>query len=310
MSNYSQSSFDDSDSNANSSWYKVFHLISPKSAVLDVGCSSGNFGTELTARRDCIVDGIEVEPGDAKLAEKNLRNVYVLDVEKDDIGLIKEKYDVIYFGDIIEHLVNPIGTLKRIRPLLKSNGTILFSIPNMAHISVRLALLRGDFEYTQTGLLDKTHIHFYNQREVERVFNEAGYEITNLDFVKKDYPKELLREELNKIGLSPAEKFYNLAAKPDASAFQFVGSAKPDMVKHHKLAEFGPIDMFNNYYENTKLDYEKQIKKLKGDLKSTKKDLEIIQHSAKNAQEELKHKAEHPYRSAAGHLKRKVKSKL
>ena len=59
----------------------------------------------------------------------------------------------------------------------------------MAHISVRLALLQGDFEYTQTGLLDKTHIHFYDQREVERVFNEAGYEITNLEFVKRTTPK-------------------------------------------------------------------------------------------------------------------------
>lgn len=308
MSNYSKSSFDNSDSN--SSWYKVFHLISPKSSVLDVGCSSGNFGAELITRRNCIVDGIEVEPGDAKLAEKNLRKVYVLDVEKDDLGHIEEKYDVIYFGDVIEHLANPIGALKHVRPLLKDSGVILFSIPNMAHISVRLALLRGDFEYTETGLLDKTHIHFYNQREVERVFNEAGYEITNLDFVKKDYPKELLREELNKIGLNPTEIFYNLAAKPDASAFQFVGSAKPAEVKPRKLAEFGPIDMFNSYYENTKVGYERQIKELKNDLEKTRKDLATVQHDAQSAQEELRHKVKHPYRSAAGHLKRKVKSKL
>ena len=307
MSNYSESSFDAS--NTNSSWYKAFHSIAPKSLVLDVGCSSGNFGAELTARRGCIVDGIEVEPSDAKAAQKNLRKVYLLDVEKDSLSPIKEKYDVIYFGDVIEHLIKPTETLSRIKPLLKYKGMVLFSIPNMAHISVRLALLRGNFEYTQTGLVDKTHLHFYDRHEVERVFNEAGYEITNLEFVKKDYPRELLRKELKKMGLETTEKFYNLAAKPDASAFQFVGRAKPATVKHHRLAEFGPIDMFDSFYENTKLGYERQIKELKKDVEKTRQDLERTRQDVESAQKELKYKVEHPYRSVAGHVKRKVKSK-
>lgn len=307
MSNYSDSSFDAS--NANSSWYKALHSIAPKSSVLDIGCSSGNFGAELTARRGCVVDGIEVEPRDAKAAQKKLRKVYILDIEKDDLSLIKERYDVIYFGDVIEHLVKPIETLSRIRPLLKNDGMILFSIPNMAHISVRLALLRGDFEYTQTGLLDKTHIHFYDQHEVERVFNEAGYEITNLEFIKKDYPRELLDKELKKIGLNSTGKFYNLAAKPDASAFQFVGRAEPAKVRHHKLAEFGPIDMFDSFYENTKLGYERQIEELKKELEKTRRDLERTRQDVESTQKELRYKVEHPYRSVAGHVKRKVKSK-
>jgi SAM-dependent methyltransferase len=277
--------------------------------VLDIGCSSGNFGAELTARRGCIVDGIEVEPRDAKAAEKKLRRVYLLDIEKNDLSPIKEKYDVIYFGDVIEHLVKPIEALKHVKPLLKNNGMILFSIPNMAHISVRLALLRGNFEYTETGLLDKTHIHFYDQHEVERVFNEAGYAITNLEFIKKDYPREFLDKELKEMGLTPTEKFYNLAVKPDASAFQFVGRAKPATVKHHRLAEFGPIDMFDSFYENTKLGYERQIKELKKELEKTRQDVERTKQNVESAQKELRYKVEHPYRSVAGHVKRKVKSK-
>ncbi len=308
MSNYSNSSFDPK--NSNTSWYKAFELIRPKSLVLDIGCSSGNFGAELIKRKGCIVNRIKIEPAYAKVAAKKLREVFLLDIEKDDLSPIKEAYDVIYFGDVIEHLVKPTEILKRVRPLLKNNGMILFSIPNMAHMSVRLALLRGNFEYTETGLLDKTHIHFYDQHEVERVFNEAGYKITNLEFVKKDYPKELLGKELKKIGLSPTEKFYNRAAKPDASAFQFVGSAKPSKTKQHRLAEFGPIDMFNSFYEDTKLGYKQQIKELKKNLERTQNNLKRIQHDAESAQKELRYKVEHPYRSVAGHFKRKVKSKL
>src|SRR6185437_1634404 len=190
MSNYTNSFF--SEENHNTSWYKVFHLIKDKSSVLDVGCSSGNFGHELIKRKGCVVDGIELDTGDAKIAAKKLRNVWVLNIEFDDISKIKKRaYDYVYFGDVIEHLVQPIETLKRVKSLLKPDGAVLFSIPNMGHIAVRLDLLEGNFPITETGLLDKTHLHFYTQEEVERVFGEAGYAIKNLDFVKKDYPKAL-----------------------------------------------------------------------------------------------------------------------
>lgn len=312
MSNYSDSSFDTTDeSNGNTSWYKIFHLTPPGSSVLDIGCSSGNLGQLLIQKRQCRVNGVELNPADAKLAAGKLHRVWVLDIEGDDLAEFgKNKYDVIIFGEVIEHLVKPTETLKRIKPLLNNKGMILFSIPNMAHIAVRLALLRGNFEYTETGLLDKTHVHFYDQHEVERVFGEAGYEITNLEFVKKDYPRELLHKELKKMGLNPTEKFYNLAAKPDASAFQFVGKATPSEIKHHKLAEFGPIDMFNNFYENTKLEYEQRIKELMKKLEKTQQNVKSIQRNVESVQKELKYKVEHPYRSVAGHVKRKVKSKL
>lgn len=308
MSNYSESSFEES--NENSAWYKILHLIPPGSKVLDVGCSSGNFGQALIQKRRCSVDGIELNPADAKLAAEKLRKVWALDIERDDLAeLAKNKYDVINFGEVIEHLVRPIETLLRVKPLLKSRGMISFSIPNMAHISVRLALLQGNFEYTETGLLDKTHLHFYDQREVQRVLNEAGYEITDLEFVKKDYPKELLLQELKKMGLNPAEKFYKLAAKADASAFQFVGRAQVAQVKHYRLAEFGPIDMFNSFYENTKQGYEQQINRLRKELKITQTGLEQSHKELERARKELSYKIEHPYRSVAGHFKRKVKPK-
>ena len=68
--------------------------------------------------------------------------------------------------------------------------------------------------------------------------------------------------------------------------------------------------MFNSFYENTKLQYERQKKELKQDLKNTQKDLERTQQDIKSVQKELSYKIEHPYRSAAGHFKRRVKSKL
>lgn len=285
MSNYSNSSFDKA--SANSSWYKASHLIPRKSLVLDMGCSSGNFGAELIAHRGCIVDGIEVESIDAKVAQKKLRHVYLLDIEKDGASQLKEKYDVIYFGDVIEHLINPARVLEAVKVLLKSDGRIVFSIPNMAHATVRLLLLTGDFEHTETGLLDKTHLHFYNLKEVERLFNEAGYEIENIDFVKKDYPNSLIDKYLSGIGLVASKKFYELMHQPEAAAFQFVGSAVAVKApKKLKRKQFGPIDFFESYYQDTVEGYEDKL---------THKEKELLQSN--NHAKELQDKLDNIYSS-------------
>ncbi|HEY8992980.1 MAG TPA: class I SAM-dependent methyltransferase [Candidatus Microsaccharimonas sp.] len=261
MSNYSDSSFDGE--NANTSWYKAFRLVPVKSKVLDVGCSSGNFGYELAKRLDCVVDGVEINPKDANEARKKLRNVYSINIETDDVAVIKDTYDIIYFGDVIEHLVDPVAALKRTKTLLSKNGKIIFSIPNMAFIGIRLDLLDGNFDYTETGLLDKTHLHFYTKKEIEHVFEEAGFAIDTFDYVQKDYPKKVIKKELAKVGLTPNELFYKNAAKIEASSFQFVGSAVVGRTKQvSKRAQFGPIDLFETYLNDTVKNYTNEQKKL------------------------------------------------
>lgn len=298
MSNYSDSSFDEA--NENTSWFKVFSLIPEGAKLLDIGCSSGNFGEVLIRKKNCHVDGIELDKSDAALARKKLGNVWVLNVETDSLDDIdKSGYDVIYFGDVVEHLVHPSQTLERVKPLLKKDGIILFSIPNMGHISVRLDLLRGDFNYTETGLLDKTHLHFYTQSEVVRVFEEAGYHIEKLDFVKKDYPDKLLKQYLAKYGLSANKDFMKKMHQTDASAFQFVGTASPAKKKHHTLATFGPIDMFEGFYNDTVSGYESRIKDMERDLEKTREELH-------QAEQRLRYKLDHPYRAVGKHIKGKI----
>jgi 2-polyprenyl-3-methyl-5-hydroxy-6-metoxy-1,4-benzoquinol methylase len=274
MSNYSASKFDKN--NENTSWYKAYNFIPNQSLVLDIGCSSGNFGKVLINDKKCIVDGIEINTTDAKRASKILRKVWVKDIEKDKLDYLNDKYDVIYLGDVIEHLVDPISVLKNIKKYLSKKGFILFSIPNMGYLEVRLDLLRGEFEYTETGLLDKTHLHFYTQNEIFRIFNESGFNITNLDFVKKDYPKDLIKNVLKNIGLNANTKFYELMADTSASAFQFVGKAYSSNINSHKLKDFGPIDMFEEFYINTKKDYENKIKKQSDQIKILQQRIEEI----------------------------------
>lgn len=232
MSNYTKNKFV---IDSNTPWYKIVALIKEGSSVLDIGCSSGNLGSVIKKEKKGIVVGVEIDREDAQRAKKVLDQVYTVNLETEDIPdpINKQKFDYIILSDVIEHFVNPVKTLAKIKPLLKPTGRILFSIPNMAHMSVRLMLLEGRFTYGETGLLDKTHLHFYDKEEVYRVFESAGYQIEVFGRVNRDYPREFLKSELLKLGLEPTEDFLGSRNTIEAGAYQFVGAASPVTPPNH-----------------------------------------------------------------------------
>lgn len=303
MSQYSDSAFTE---DTNSSWFKAFNYITAKSSVLDIGCSSGHFGEVLIDRKKCIVDGVELDKNDFETAKKKLRNVYRLNIETDDLSAIEQKYDYIYLGDVIEHLVHPIESLTRIKGLLKPTGKLVFSIPNMSHISVRLMLLKGDLIYGKTGLLDVTHLHFYTHNEVQRVFSGAGYVISELDPVLIDYPEELVAKELGFVGLEVTDKFMGFARKTEASVYQFVGYAQPQSNKTPKNKTLGivsPVDKFQLYLNETKKYYE-------GLLHSNTQHIDKLELLTKDLSDELdqtKHKLEKSISNRTRKLLKKVR---
>lgn len=303
MSNYSDSAFDDS--NQNTSWYKIFNLIPQDSKVLDVGCSSGHFGQVLIERKNCTVDGIEIDNDDAVRAREHLRNVFVLDIERDGLSDLDTDYDVIYFGDVIEHLVQPAKALAKIKNLLKPTGTLVFSVPNMAHVAVRLALLEGKFEYSETGLLDKTHLHYYDREELERVLHEAGFELVGLDYVRKDYPRELITNKLEKIGLTGSDAFFERMSAVEASAFQWVGQAKPALkTTPVRRLQFGPVDDFQNYLNDIKTGHQVEVERLERQRQELEQELQRLN---KVIEWSRKHPMRHISRQVAHGIKKRLR---
>jgi hypothetical protein len=91
------------------------------------------------------------------------------------------------FGNVLEHLQDPLETLINFHTLLDSDGTIIVTIPNVAHKSVRLMLLKGRWDY-DSGILDCTHLHFFTRELLTDLIDNAGYAIerfstNNLDTI-------------------------------------------------------------------------------------------------------------------------------
>lgn len=154
---------------------RVFKAIRPGSRVLDVGCDTGRFGEALRTQKACSVDGIEPYLPAADAARTRLNQVFVRSIENEMSfdGLVD--YDAILFLDVIEHLQNPWAVLKGALKVLRPGGTIHLVVPNIAHISVVRRLLKGQFDYSDYGTMDRTHLRWFTRSSLRNALEEAGF---------------------------------------------------------------------------------------------------------------------------------------
>jgi len=148
--------------------------------VLDVGCSAGGFGKLLKKKRNCIVWG--VEPTDSAIeASKHLDKVYH-DFFHSSLDFGNLKFDAIVFNDVLEHLVDPWETLIFSKTLLRDRGYVVASIPNIQSYQVlKDLILKGQWEYTLSGILDKTHLRFFTRKSIVQMFSDTGFEVINVE---------------------------------------------------------------------------------------------------------------------------------
>ena len=149
--------------------------------ILEVGCAEGMTGNELKKRPGVFVAGIETNETAAEMARKVLDDVITGDIESMDIPYSPSVFDCIIFADVLEHLVNPLDVLKKMSKLLKKDGTVIMSIPNVQFYGVVHQLIEGNWTYQKEGILDETHLRFFTFKEIEKLVKEAGLSIQQVE---------------------------------------------------------------------------------------------------------------------------------
>ena len=148
--------------------------------VLDVGCASGYLGADLRSR-GCRVWGVDA---DRFALENVVRGAYEETLEL-DLNLLSESpftprlFDVVIVADVLEHLIDPVQVLQTLLTSLKPDGLVIVSLPNVANFSIRIPLLFGRFDYTEVGILDRTHLHLYTYKSAAHLVRDSGLEIVN-----------------------------------------------------------------------------------------------------------------------------------
>jgi 2-polyprenyl-3-methyl-5-hydroxy-6-metoxy-1,4-benzoquinol methylase len=203
----------------------VVGLVPQGARVLEFGCATGYMSEVLKSRKGCTVTGIEISPEAAELAREHCARVIVGDAEELDYGelLGKERFEAILFADVLEHLKRPGEVLERIRPFLSRRGRVIASIPNIAHGSVRLALLAGEFRYRDLGLLDNTHLRFFTRDGIHDLFEGAGFVITNWLYTRTEIDGTEVRVPALPMS-QPLREW--LRKDPESSIYQFIVRAE------------------------------------------------------------------------------------
>ncbi|MEJ5173098.1 MAG: class I SAM-dependent methyltransferase [Hydrogenothermaceae bacterium] len=171
-------------SDLNSSLTLAIKMIGFNKRVLEIGTSTGYVSKVLKERGNYVV-GVEIDPEAAKIASKYCDEIIVGNIEVIELEeVLRDKFDVILLGDVLEHLIDPWKVLRKLRKFLKKDGFIVASIPNIAHGDVIISLLNNKFEYTEKGFLDMTHLRFFTKESILSMFESCGYTVKNLKYVK------------------------------------------------------------------------------------------------------------------------------
>jgi len=193
----------------------IFNLVPKNKKVLDMGCNTGNLGERLIKDKNCIVYGLDYSKLAIKEAKKKLNKALVLDLENYTIPFKQEKFDIIVFADVLEHLRYPERILKNYLNILKPDGKIIISIPNIAYIKIRVGLLFGRWNYKKAGILDRTHLRFFTKKTIINLLKYCGYKII---YISPALNKTLLRDILRKLW-------------PELFTVQFTIVAKSSIIK-------------------------------------------------------------------------------
>ncbi len=161
------------------------HIPAGVRKVLDVGCGAGSFGQAVKTRFQAEVWGIEVSKEAGRKAEEVLDRVLVGNIESGELPLPRGYFDCIVFNDVLEHLQNPWQALARLRDSLKDEGYVVASIPNVRfYRNMRDLVFRKKWEYTDAGLMDRTHLRFFTCSTMKDMFEKSGYEVVYIKGLK------------------------------------------------------------------------------------------------------------------------------
>lgn len=146
--------------------------------VLDVGCGNGILAEIIKNNNKAEVWGIELMEEEAVEAKKKLDKVFIGSCEDFIKDLPDGYFDVIYFNDVLEHLVDPYSVLEKMKLKLSEKGIIISSIPNVRFYRTFSKVVFGkDWKYDDFGIMDKTHLRFFTGKSIKRMYEELGFDI-------------------------------------------------------------------------------------------------------------------------------------
>jgi len=186
--------------------------------VLDVGCGPGWVAAELRRRGHHVV-GVDSTAFDG--VRDRVDEFYEADLEDGLPDGVRDGFDLIIAGDVIEHVRSPERLMGQLAVRLANDGEMLASVPNFAHWYPRSRVALGLFDYDQRGILDRTHLRHFTRRSFRRLVRGSALELVELRYAGLPLDTIGLRGTAGQ-ALTAIDRGL-VALRPTLFAYQFVG---------------------------------------------------------------------------------------
>lgn len=216
---------------------KIISKIKPNSTVLEFGCAEGRMTKYMSDALGCGVYIVEYDKEAYKNAVRFARDGVCGDaMELEWVHRFENvRFDYVIFADVLEHLTDPALVLKNAAKALKPGGRIYVSIPNITHNDVIVKAMENRFDYTQIGLLDNTHVHFWGMENIVPFAEECGLHV---DSIEATYCKSGMTEQFAGGHYDSEDVMLRncLGERPYGEVYQFVMTLSAD-------GDGQPVDM-------------------------------------------------------------------
>lgn len=193
--------------------------------VLDVGCGEGALALGLKRAGARWVVGIELDASAAAVAREGIDLVLEGDAATVPLDFPEASFDYLIFADTLEHMPEPERVLARMLPLLRPEGRVIVSVPNIRFYLVLGRLVFDRWAYTDAGVRDRTHLRIFTRRSLERMLAGHGLAIERLE---RNYRLFEDQSEIGRLG-SFATRVVKAVAPllfPDLMAYQYIAVAR------------------------------------------------------------------------------------
>ena len=211
----------------------AINAVRPEAEILDIGCGQGYVAGEM-AKRAKRVTGIDQYVPDKSEIENVEFHRWDLDANKMPVDV--SKFDQIFLLDVIEHLSDPEVFMESLRhATARRRPEIVLTTANIGFIVIRMMLLTGNFNYGRKGILDRTHTRLFTFNSLRELFDQTGYQITEIKGVPAPYPKAIGDNFISRAMLAVNQLLMHVSR--GMFAYQIFIRAKAKPTVEHLLSE-------------------------------------------------------------------------
>jgi ubiquinone/menaquinone biosynthesis C-methylase UbiE len=155
---------------------RLMESLSP-GKLLDIGCSNGDWGLYWQAR-GWQPAGVDIDREHLAIGKERGVDARYCDLNSQPIPFESETFDLVFAGEVIEHMVDTDGFLRELNRCCKPGGHLLLTTPNLASFENRIRLLLGIYpKWLNYNLSESGHVRGYTPGVLRKQLGMHGFQV-------------------------------------------------------------------------------------------------------------------------------------